>query len=157
MRTEPGQDSSVVKLAALRRKRALIVLGIATAVFTVVIELVDPSHVSGGPTILAFEFAGSSSRAARIVSEWGAKGRSTAHLSLVLDYGYMVSYGLFFCLAGLAILAPKDGARVIQTRAARPVSGWRRRAPRSSSPGRRRAGRVSPSASGAATSARAAS
>jgi hypothetical protein len=40
--------------------------------------------------------------------------RSAAHLSLVLDYGYMLSYGLFFCLAGLAI---RDTAR---------ARGWRR-------------------------------
>jgi hypothetical protein len=98
----------------MSRKHALILLGAATVAFTVVIELVDPSHVSSGPTILAFEFAGSSSRAARIMAEWGAAGRRAAHLSLVLDYGYMVSYGLFFCLAGLAI---RDTAR---------AHGWRR-------------------------------
>jgi hypothetical protein len=103
-----------VTIAPLRRKQALIVLGIATIAFTVILELIDPSHVSNGPTILAFEFAGSRSRAAQIMAEWGAKGRSAAHLSLVLDYGYMLSYGLFFCLAGLAI---RDSAR---------VRGWRR-------------------------------
>jgi hypothetical protein len=87
----------------MSRKHALILLGVASALFTVILELIDPSHVSSGPTILAFEFAGSSSRAAQIVAEWGAKGRSAAHLSLLLDYGYMLSYGLFFCLAGFAI------------------------------------------------------
>ncbi len=98
----------------MSRKHALVLLGISTVVFTVVLELIDPSHVSWGPTILAFEFAGSSSHAARIVAEWGAKGRSAAHLSLLLDYGYMLSYGLFFCLAGLAT---RDVAR---------DRGWRR-------------------------------
>ena len=90
------------------RKRALVLLGVATVAFTVILEVIDPSHVSHGPTILDFEFAGSRARAARIVAEWGAKGRSAAHLSLLLDYGYMLSYGLFFCLAGLAI---RDTAR----------------------------------------------
>lgn len=89
--------------SATHRKHALILLGIATLAFTVILEVIDPSHVSHGPTILAFEFAGSRSHAAQIMGEWGAKGRSAAHLSLVLDYGYMVSYGLFFMLAGLAI------------------------------------------------------
>jgi hypothetical protein len=103
-----------VTIAPLRRKQALILLGIATIAFTAILELIDPSHVSNGPTILAFEFAGSRSRAAQIMAEWGAKGRSAAHLSLVLDYGYMLSYGLFFCLAGLAI---RDSAR---------RRGWRR-------------------------------
>jgi hypothetical protein len=70
-----------------RRKRALILLGIATVAFTVILELIDPSRVSHGPTILAFEFAGRRTRAAEIKAEWGAEGRSAAHLSLVLDYG----------------------------------------------------------------------
>jgi hypothetical protein len=104
-------DSAIV---SLHRKRALILLGIATVAFTVILELIDPSHVSHGPTILNFEFAGSQSGAAQIVSEWGAKGRSAAHLSLVLDYGYMFSYGLFFALAGFAV---RDTAR---------ARGWRR-------------------------------
>lgn len=101
-------------IALARRKHALILLGIATVAFTVTLELIDPSHVSHGPTILAFEFAGSRSRAAQIVGEWGAKGRSAAHLSLLLDYGYMLAYGLFFWLAALAL---RDTAR---------VRGWRR-------------------------------
>ncbi|HEY2201019.1 MAG TPA: hypothetical protein VGH56_03965 [Solirubrobacteraceae bacterium] len=93
---------------------ALIVLGIATVAFTVILELIDPSHVSHGPTILDFEFAGSRSHAAQIVSEWGPKGRDAARLSLWIDYGYMLSYGLFFTLAGLAT---RDFAR---------SRGWRR-------------------------------
>jgi hypothetical protein len=71
------------------RKCALILLGVATVAFTVILEVIDPSHVSHGPTILDFEFAGSRARAAQIVAEWGSKGRSAAHLSLLLDYGYM--------------------------------------------------------------------
>lgn len=95
-------------LVPLRRKQALIVLGIATVAFTMILEVIDPSHVSHGPSILAFEFAGSQSRAAQIIAEWGPKGRSAAHLSLVLDYGYMLSYGLLFALAGFAV---RDMAR----------------------------------------------
>jgi hypothetical protein len=98
-------DSATV---SLRRKRALILLGIATVAFTVILELIDPSHVSHGPAILNFEFAGSQSHAAQIMAEWGPKGRSAAHLSLLLDYGYMLSYGLFFALAGFAV---RDTAR----------------------------------------------
>ena len=95
-------------MSARHRKRALILLGVATVAFTVILELIDPSHVSHGPTILDFEFAGSHARAAQIVAEWGPKGRSAAHLSLLLDYGYMLSYGLFFALAGFAV---RDTAR----------------------------------------------
>ncbi len=91
------------------RERALILLGVATVAFTVILEVIDPSHLSHGPTILDFEFAGSHARAAQIIAEWGPKGRSAAHLSLLLDYGYMLSYGLFFALAGFAV---RDMARV---------------------------------------------
>jgi hypothetical protein len=93
---------------SLPRKRALILLGIATVAFTVILGLIDPSHVSHGPTILDFEFVVTRSRAAQIMTEWGPKGRSAAHLSLLLDYGYMLSYGLFFALAGFAV---RDTAR----------------------------------------------
>lgn len=58
---------------SLHRKRALILLGIATVAFTVILELIDPSYVSHGPTILDFEFAGSRSRAAQIMAEWERK------------------------------------------------------------------------------------
>jgi hypothetical protein len=90
------------------RKRALILLGVATVAFTVILEVIDPSHVSHRPTILAFEFAGSRARATQIIAEWGPKGRSAAHLSLLLDYVYMLSYGLFFALAGFVV---RDMAR----------------------------------------------
>jgi hypothetical protein len=95
-------------------KRALILLGVATVAFTVILEMIDPSHVSHGPTILDFEFAGSHARATQIIAEWGPKGRSAAHLSLLLDYAYMLSYGLFFALAGFAV---RDMAR---------ARGWQR-------------------------------
>jgi hypothetical protein len=97
-----------VQLLNLDRKHALVLFGITTVAFTVILEVIDPSHVSHGPTILDFEFAGSQARAAQIIAEWGPKGRSAAHLSLLLDYGYMLSYGLFFALAGFAV---RDTAR----------------------------------------------
>jgi hypothetical protein len=98
----------------MSRKHGLVLLGAATVALTVLLELIDPSHVSSGPRIIAFEFAGSRSHATQIMAEWGAKGRSAAHLSLVLDYGYLLCYGLFFALAGFAI---RDTAR---------AHGWQR-------------------------------
>lgn len=97
----------------MNRRQTLVVLGVATVAFTVILEVIDPSHVSHGPTILDFEFAGSRARAAQIMIEWGPKGRSAAHLSLLLDYGYMLSYGLFFALAGFAV---RDTARALDWR-----------------------------------------
>lgn len=92
----------------LTRKRVLVLAGIATIAFTVILEVLDPSHVSRGPQILSFEFAGTQAHAAQIIAEWGAKGRAAARLSLWIDYGYMLSYGSFFALAGFAI---RDTAR----------------------------------------------
>lgn len=100
----------------MTRKRTIVVLGTATLGFTIALYLLDP-HVQGyGASISDFEFAGSSSRAAEIMAEWGSEGRSLAHLGLLLDYGYMLSYGLFFALAGFAV---RDAAR---------ARGWRRMA-----------------------------
>ena len=71
--------------------------------FNIVMYLIDPSMQSThGPAIIGFEFAGSKARATQIMAEWGARGRSAARLSLWIDYGYMISYGAFFTLAGLA-------------------------------------------------------
>jgi hypothetical protein len=37
------------------------------------------------------------------MAEWGSYGRHLARLGLWLDFGYMLSYGAFFALAGLAV------------------------------------------------------
>jgi hypothetical protein len=102
---------------SMNRKRALVVFGVATVGFTVALHLLDPEVQGFGSTgIGGFEFAGSSSRAAQIMAEWGTEGRRLAHLGLLLDYGYMLSYGIFFALASFAI---RDTAR---------ARGWRRMA-----------------------------
>ncbi len=87
----------------MNRKQWLVVLGIAVVAFNVVMYWIDPSMQSThGPAIITFEFAGSKARAAQIMAEWGTTGRNAARLSLWIDYGYMISYGAFFTLAGLA-------------------------------------------------------
>jgi hypothetical protein len=91
------------------RKRWLIALGVATVAFFVLLAAIDPGAHSAGPNVIAFEFAATPHRAARILAEWGPKGRDYARLSLWLDYGFMVSYGAFFTLAGLTT---RDLARV---------------------------------------------
>lgn len=57
---------------------------------------------SGTPGIIEFEFVGNARRAARFLSEWGTDGREVVRLSLIVDYGFMASYGAFVTLAGLA-------------------------------------------------------
>ena len=88
----------------MTRQRWLILLGIAMVVLTIVPIFVLEKRLehTGGPGILAFEFAATKARATQILAEWGPKGRHTARLSLIVDYAYMVSYGGFFTLAGLA-------------------------------------------------------
>lgn len=101
--------SALARRLSANRKRALVAFGAATLGFTILLYLLDPhTQGTGGPEIVAFEFAGSHSRAAQIMAEWGAEGRRLARIGLLLDYGYMLSYGTFFALAGFAI---RDAAR----------------------------------------------
>lgn len=88
----------------MSRKQWLILLGITMVALTVVPFLVfeKPLERTGGPGILSFEFAATKARASQILTEWGPKGRDIARLSLIVDYAYMISYGSFFTLAGLA-------------------------------------------------------
>ncbi len=86
--------------------------------FGVAIAILD-RHIQrlGGPGIIGLELAGSKTRAAQIMAEWGSSGRRAARLSLWIDYGYMLSYGSFVTLAGLATadLARARGWRRIAT------------------------------------------
>ncbi|MFZ1926438.1 MAG: hypothetical protein WAU42_09875 [Solirubrobacteraceae bacterium] len=87
----------------ITRKYWLLVLGTATVVLTVVgVVLERPMEHAGGPSILAFEFAATKARVGQILAEWGPSGRRAARIGLIVDYAYMVSYGGFFLLAGLA-------------------------------------------------------
>jgi hypothetical protein len=61
-----------------------------------------------GVGILELEFTGSSDRAAEHYEELGSDGRSAARTSLLIDYPYLIAYGLF--LAG-ACSAVADRAR----------------------------------------------
>jgi hypothetical protein len=64
--------------------------------------LIERQLPAGTPGIIEFEFVRTSARAARFLSEWGPDGRDTVRLSLWVDYGFMVAYGSFVTLAGLA-------------------------------------------------------
>lgn len=80
----------------------LVVSGAATACFWIALAIIELSLPSGTPGIIEFEFVRSADRAARYLAEWGAEGRDSVRLSLIVDYGFMVSYGAFVTLAGLA-------------------------------------------------------
>jgi hypothetical protein len=90
----------------MNRKQWLILLGIATVALTidgqVGFAFDRRLEHTGGPGIIGFEFAATKAHANQILTEWGPKGRRIARLSLIVDYAYMLSYGAFFTLAGLA-------------------------------------------------------
>jgi hypothetical protein len=103
------------RLRNFRRKPLLVAFGIATVAFWVVLFVIDQRlKDTGGPSILGLEFAGSAGRVSEIASEWGSHGVYLARLSLWIDFGFMVSYGAFFTLAGLAT---RDFAREHDRRA----------------------------------------
>jgi hypothetical protein len=107
----------------MTRKQWLILLGVAMIALTLDGLYFEPRiQHAGGPGVLGFEFAATKARATQILAEWGPKGRHAARLSLIVDYAYMVSYGGFFTLAGLAT---RDLAR---------ARNWRRLAAACSTP-----------------------
>ena len=70
-----------------------------------------------GVGIIEFEFTGTADKAAEHYEDLGSDGRSAARTSLLIDYAYLVAYGLF--LAGAASRSP--------TARAEPAgSGWPR-------------------------------
>lgn len=77
--------------------------GASTVAFWIALAIIERSLPSGTPGILEFEFVRNADRASRFLSEWGREGRDSVRLSLIVDYGFMVSYGAFVTLAGLAI------------------------------------------------------
>lgn len=88
--------------SAPTRRQWTLVSGVAMVAFFVALAIIERSLPADTPGIIEFEFVRTSARAARFLSEWGPDGRDTARLSLWVDYGFMVSYGAFFTLTGLA-------------------------------------------------------
>jgi hypothetical protein len=99
----------------MTRRTWLWVTGVAALALFAVLAVIDRKLAdTGGPGIVPFELAGTRDRAQEILSDWGAKGRDDARLSLWLDYAYIVAYATFFALA---VAALRDMAR---------DRGWRR-------------------------------
>jgi hypothetical protein len=87
---------------SLSRRQWILFTGVATVAFWIALGIIERSLPSGAPGIIEFEFVRNAHRTARFLAEWGADGRATVRLSLIVDYGFMVSYGAFVTLAGLA-------------------------------------------------------
>jgi hypothetical protein len=89
-------------MTALSRKQWLIVLGALIVAFYVAFGVIERSLPDGTPGVIQYEFVGSEDRAAEMLAEWGDAGQDDIRLSLWIDYGFMLVYGAFFTLAGLA-------------------------------------------------------
>lgn len=84
------------------RRRWLIGLGISTVALWIALATIEATIPAGTPGVIEYEFVGSAERASRFLSEWGADGHDAIRLSLWVDFAFMISYGAFFTLAGLA-------------------------------------------------------
>jgi len=94
--------------APARRRATLWALAIATVAIGLAALPALGDMEDHGVGIIELEFTGTSAKAEQHYEELGPDGRSAARTSLLLDYPYLVAYGLF--LAG-ACVAVADRAR----------------------------------------------
>jgi hypothetical protein len=103
------------------RRQWLIATGVAMIAFWIAMGVIERSLPEGTPGVIEYEFVGSEDRAAEMLAEWGDPGQDDIRLSLWIDYGFMLVYGAFFTLAGLAT---RDFAREHGKRALASVGRW---------------------------------
>jgi hypothetical protein len=110
--SSPSNDNTSIPLS---RRQWIVLTGAATVAFWIALGIIERGLPSGTPGIVEFEFVRNADRAARFLAEWGAAGRDSVRLSLIVDYGFMASYGAFVTLAGLATrdFARKHGRRAL--------------------------------------------
>ena len=82
-----------------RRNRRLWIAATLSVVFLFAQLPAAQTMSDRGAGIIPFEVARTEAEAAQILADWGSEGRHAASASLVLDFGYLVGYGLL--LAGL--------------------------------------------------------
>ncbi len=103
----PGVGGVFAGLPARSRRRALWLLGLATAAqLRAFLAFERQMKRTGGPGIIPFELAGSTERARQILKAWGPHGRAAAKNSLRLDYLFPPTYGT---LQALACAATAEG------------------------------------------------
>ena len=104
-----------------RGRTALFFGAVNAAVFAPLAVAERRMKATGGPGIIPFELAGTPERSQRMLDTWGEEGQAAARTSLLLDFGYLVTYsglGVVGCLAaadalddaGCAPLAAAGGA-----------------------------------------------
>lgn len=105
---EPSISSPVAKIERFGLGKILAVTGAVGVVLGVALFVIDEQlRSTGGPGILALEVAGTPGRASVILAEWGPDGIDWARISLLVDFPFLLAYGLF-----LAALATAAGNRI---------------------------------------------
>jgi hypothetical protein len=85
------------------RRRGLIVSGIAIVALLLGMAPAEERMRENGPGIVAFELAGSQDRADEILAEWGSEGEDAARQQLLIDFAFLIAYGMFLVLAVTAV------------------------------------------------------
>ena len=107
-----------------RRRGTLIVLALVTVAFGVAALPSLGDMQDHGVGIIELEFTGTAEKAAAHYAELGPDGRSAARTSLLLDYGYLVGYGLFLAAACVAVADRARRTGRTQLAALGPALAW---------------------------------
>jgi hypothetical protein len=93
-------------LARVRRRRlALWLLAALTLAFGAAQLPSIGTMQDHGTGVVEFELMRTTARTAEVLADLGSEGRDAARTQLLLDYPYLISYGLFLSLACTAIAA----------------------------------------------------
>ena len=89
-------------------RRALWILAFALVVGFGLAQLPALAEMrTGGTDVLRFEMVATTHQAELVLSGWGEAGRAAARTQLLLDFGFLVGYGLLMWVAATAVHAPR--------------------------------------------------
>lgn len=94
---------------ALASRRALIALGVSTALLGAAMVPAMRVMEDHGASLISFEAAGSLARSARVLADWGEAGKAAAWWQLGLDTLFLLSYGALLA-GGCAAVAKRARA-----------------------------------------------
>jgi hypothetical protein len=94
---------------ALAGRRALIALGVATAVLGAAMLPAMQTMASHGASLISFENAGGLARSAQILGRWGDAGKAAAWWQLGIDTLFLLGYGALLA-GGCAAVARRARA-----------------------------------------------
>lgn len=62
---------------------------------------------AGGTDVVGFEMVATTQQAELVLAGWGEVGQAAARTQLLLDFGFLVGYGLLMWLTATALRAPR--------------------------------------------------